>query len=244
MSSLDYVGAIRADTDALANAATRAGLDAQVPSCPEWSVSDLLEHIGRVHRWAAASLDRDPSAPFRSSRDSGIEAPDPAARIDWVREGGAALADALESRSPDDPAWTWAPPQTVAFWCRRQAHETAMHRVDAELASGDPSPITPELAADGIDELLGFLPHRPWADPITGNGETVHLHCTDVEGEWLVRLGADGLEVEREHAKGDVAARGNASALLCWTMGRGPIDAIEVHGDAALLDRWREITTL
>jgi hypothetical protein len=81
----------------------------------------------------------------------------------------------------------------------------------------------------------------PWRkDDGPRAGETIHLHCTDVDGEWLVRLAPDGLEVTREHAKGDVAAKGGASDLLCWLLGRGPIDDIEVFGDAALLDRWRE----
>jgi predicted lipid carrier protein YhbT len=113
-----------------------------------------------------------------------------------------------------------------------------MHRVDAQLAAGAPTPIEAELAADGIDELLSLVGTRP---PAAGSGETIHLHCTDVEGEWMIRLGADGLEVTREHAKGDVAVRGTASALLCWTMGRGSDDGLEVFGDALLVERWREI---
>jgi uncharacterized protein (TIGR03083 family) len=241
--SIDYIAAIRSNTDALADAAKSAGIDAQVPSCPEWSVSDLLGHMGTVHRWAAMNLDRDPGAEFMRSRDAGIDVPDPAARIEWVREGGAALADALAARSPDDPAWTWAPPHTVRFWHRRQAHETAMHRVDAELAAGAPGPIDAELAADGIDELLGIVDTRPWLEPIRGEGESLHFHCTDVDGEWTVRLEPDAMLVAREHAKGDVALRGPASALLCWMQGRGPIDALEAHGDRGLLDRWREVAT-
>jgi uncharacterized protein (TIGR03083 family) len=134
------------------------------------------------------------------------------------------------------------PPATVGFWQRRQAHETAMHRIDAEAAAGDVHPIDAELAADGIDEWLELVAHTPWRQPPTGDGETLHFHCTDVTGEWLLRLQPDGLEVEREHAKGDVAARGAASDLLCWLQGRGPIDLLEVFGDEMLLARWRDVT--
>jgi uncharacterized protein (TIGR03083 family) len=239
VTSLDYVAAIRAEAAALADAADAAGLDARVPSCPEWGTADLLEHIGTVHRWAAMSAQRDPGGPFRSSREAGIEVPPPDARVAWVREGASLLADTLASLDPEKPAWTFVPPHNVGFWRRRQTHETTMHRVDAQLAAGSmPSPIDAAFAADGIDELLALVRTRRSA---SGSGESIHLHCTDVEGEWLIRLGADGLEVTREHAKGDVAVRGTASALLCWTMGRGPEDALEVFGDATLLERWREL---
>src|SRR5258706_8497819 len=98
-----------------------------------------------------------------SSRQSGIEAPaDAAARPSWVREGAEHLAATLESHSPDDVCWTWAPPANVGFWRRRQAHETAMHRVDAQLASGAAEPIEPALAADAIDEWVSLLPNMPW----------------------------------------------------------------------------------
>ena len=76
-----------------------------------------------------------------------------------------------------------------------------------------------------------------------GAGESIHLHCTDVEGEWTVELGPEGVALERAHAKGDVAARGAASDLLCWLQGRGTTDPLEVFGDASLLTRWREQAT-
>ncbi|MSO78544.1 MAG: maleylpyruvate isomerase family mycothiol-dependent enzyme [Acidimicrobiia bacterium] len=243
MADLDYISSIRDNASALADAAESAGPDAQVPSCPEWSVADLLGHMGTVHRWAASNCDREPSKEFMRSRDAGIEVPDDrSGRPAWVREGAALLADTLAAHSPDDPCWTFAPPATVGFWCRRQAHETAMHRVDAQLAAGAVQPIDAPLAADGIDELLWLLPNRPWApDKLTGASESLHLHCDDVEGEWLLRLAPTGLEVERVHAKGDVAVRGAASDLLVWLMGRGPIEPLEVFGDEAQLARWREV---
>ena len=242
-SSLDFIDAIRTDAEALADGAERAGLDAPVPSCPDWRVSDLLAHIGLVHRWAAANCDRKPDDAFMRSTAMG-EAPEESARVGWMREGAAQLVDVLASHGADDPCWTWAPPQTVGFWQRRMAHETAMHRVDAQLAAGIPQAIPAELAADGIDEWLWLLPRRPWAPGVgEGKGESLHFHCTDVEGEWLVRLNADGLDVEREHAKGDVALRGAASDLLCWMMGRGSLEPLEAFGDEGLLDHWREVAT-
>jgi predicted lipid carrier protein YhbT len=84
------------------------------------------------------------------------------------------------------------------------------------------------------------LPNMPWCEDPGGDGETIHLHCTDVDGEWVATLAPTGLEVERAHAKADVAARGSASDLLCWVMGRGPIDPLEIFGDRPLLERWRD----
>jgi uncharacterized protein (TIGR03083 family) len=241
-TDLDFFGAVCADAEALAGAGERAGLDAPVPSCPDWKVTDLLAHIGMVHRWAAANCERAPDDPYLPPNEMG-SAPDGSARVEWVRAGAGELLDVLTAHKPDDKCWTWAPPQNVGFWQRRMAHETAMHRVDAQLAAGAPESIDADLAADGIDEWLWLLPRRPWASNVEGSGETVHFHCTDVEGEWLVRLAKEGLDVQREHAKGDVAIRGGASDLLFWMMGRGTSDPLEIFGDAGLLDRWREVAT-
>jgi uncharacterized protein (TIGR03083 family) len=240
MGPAAYLAAIRDNATELVDAAELAGSDARVPTCPEWTVADLLGHIGRVHRWAAGNAERAPDDGFWPGSE--IEIPPPAARPAWVRDGARELAATLD-RAPDQPAWTWMTPNTIGFWQRRQAHETAMHRVDAQAASGDAHAIDGELAADGIDEWLQIVGNTPWRPPPTGNGESLHFHCTDVEGEWMVRLVPDGVEIERVHAKGDVAVRGTASDVLCWLQGRGPVTRLEVFGDASLLDHWREVAT-
>jgi len=234
-----YLDAIRSNATALVDAATAAGLDASVPSCPDWTVADLLAHVGRVHRWAAGNSVRSPDDGFWAGDE--IQIPEPDARAGWVRDGVEPLMFALD-RSADEPAWTFVPPPTLGFWQRRQAQETTMHRIDAQLAAGTVDPIDPALAADGIDELLWLLPRRPWVGPITGNGETVHLHCTDIEGEWVIAFAPDGLQVERVHAKGDLAVRGSASDLLLWCSGRAGVESLDVFGDAALLATFRSAT--
>jgi uncharacterized protein (TIGR03083 family) len=138
--------------------------------------------------------------------------------------------------------WTWTSDQTARFWARRQAQELAIHRWDAQTAAGEPRPIDRALAVDGIQEVFDILPERPGVAPIRGAGETIHLHCTDGDGEWLIRLGADGIVVTNEHAKGDVAARGTASDLMLLVWGRIPPAGVDVFGDAALLARWQELT--
>jgi uncharacterized protein (TIGR03083 family) len=226
-----YLAAVRTESANLRRAAEQAGLDAPVPSCPDWDVAALLAHMGRTHRWAAACIEADAFvAPGDLPRPPGRDELDR-----WVRDGADHLLDVLD-RAPDTPAWTWAPAGTVGFWQRRQAHETAVHRVDAELAAGDPTPIPGDLAADGIDEWLALLPSRRGVPPPTGHGETVHLHCTDRAGEWLVRLTGDGPEIERVHAKGDVAVRGSASDLLLVVLRRLPPDRVEVLGEPPVLE--------
>jgi uncharacterized protein (TIGR03083 family) len=239
LSHDEYVAAVRSDGAALARAAATAGLDAPVPSCPLWSVTDLLGHVGRIHHWVTQLVVERVTE--RGPHWSEAVAPDEPELLAWFTDGVTQLADALAAAGPDAPVWSWTPDATSGFWARRQAHETSIHRYDAQLAAGAPQPLAGALAADGIDELFAVTPHRPTASQMRGAGETVHVHCTDRDGEWLVRLGSDGMDVTREHAKGDVAVRGAASELFLSLYGRTDTDALEVFGDAALLARFREL---
>ncbi len=205
------VDTIRTEGAAFVDAARAAGHERPLPTCPGWTVTDLCAHVGRLHRWAAEVVRTRPAAP--TSRWTQLSFPEGPGVVDFVAAGVGPLADALAGAEADEPCWSWTDRQTVGFWARRQAHELAVHRWDAQCAAGTTAPIERELAVDGIQELFDILPFRPGGPP-TGTGETIHLHCTDGDGEWLVRLGADGVSVVNEHAKGDVAARG-ARATCC-----------------------------
>jgi uncharacterized protein (TIGR03083 family) len=237
----DYIDAVRADGAALASAAAAAGLETRVPSCPLWSVADLLGHIGRIHRWVAQLVAT--RAAERGPHWSEADPPAANELTTWFAGGVTLLADALEDAGPDAAVWSWTPDATSGFWARRQAHETSVHRYDAQLAARRSQSLDGTLAADGIDELFAVLPWWPGAPRVRGDGETVHLHCTDRDGEWLVELVPDGIEVSTVHAKGDVAARGSASDLLLFLYGRVGTDALDVFGDAAVLARFRELIT-
>ena len=236
MQPAGYLGAITAESAALADAAERAGLDAAVPSCPEWTVADLVAHIGEVQQWARITVEQ--RATERISRRTLPPAPAPADVIAWFREQTPSLVAALAATDPATAVWSWTGDNTAHFWFRRQAHEVAVHRWDAERAGGDAQPIETALAADGVDESLAMLPYRN-LDGLPHDGETVHLHCTDIEGEWLVTLRLEGPAVERVHAKGDVAARGTASDLDLFVWGRADPAVLEVFGDLALLERFQ-----
>ncbi len=149
----EYLAALQREGRVLGDAAERAGLQAPVPSCPGWTVADLVWHIGEVHHFWGGVVQR------RATEHT--EVPKPARPADadllaWYREGLERLADVLAAADPATAVWTWAPQKDVAFIQRRMAQETVVHRVDAELAAGAPTPIDPRLAVDGVDEFFRF----------------------------------------------------------------------------------------
>jgi len=238
-----YVAALRADTDGLGDAAEAAGLDAPVPSCPAWTVADLTQHVGTVQRfWTGLVGSRSTDVPDFSAM--GGPAPEGDDRFEWVRAGGHELADTLVATPEDTPMWTFTGVGTVRFWARRQAHEATIHRCDAELANGALGSIGADLAADGVSEYFELFAMLPLAQAITGDGETIHFHCTDREVEWLAELTPNGVVLRPEHAKGNVAVRGPANAIMLAVWNRiGPDNPeLEIFGDRDLLDRWRRLT--
>ncbi|HEX7131869.1 MAG TPA: maleylpyruvate isomerase family mycothiol-dependent enzyme [Iamia sp.] len=221
-----------------------SGLAADVRSCPEWTVERLVGHTGRVHRWATSFLALGGAM---GEPDPGPRPPPGEAILPWYREALDGLVTELDRHDPSEPVDTFAGPSDVAFWFRRQAHEIAVHRWDAEdaVAPGGATPFDPALAADGIDEWLHLFVPRFLVDKGDGTpadlvGATLHVHCTDTEGEWLLTLTAEGCAVERAHAKGDAALRGPAGDLLLAVWHRKPLAEIDVVGDAdragAILD--------
>ena len=240
MENEQYLQHLERDSDALADAAAAAGPEMAVPSCPGWTVEDLLRHCASGDRWARTIVET--GSREHAATELPPDAPTGAALVGYFREGAQALHDTLAAADPDASVWTFSPAdRTARFWYRRRAQETGIHRVDAQLAAGEaPRPAEPELAVDGIDEFLTvFLPRL--ADKFGEVGDaTVHVHCTDVEGEWLVARRDGETTVTAEHAKGDVAARGSASDLLLFLWGRVPVDVLEVFGDADLLARFRQ----
>ena len=240
-----YVAALRADTDQLGDAAEAAGLDAPVPSCPAWTVDDLTRHVGAVQRfWTGLVASRSTDVPDFSAM--GGPAPEGDDRFEWVRAGGHELADTLAATPEDAPMWTFTGVGAARFWARRQAHEATIHRCDAELANGTLGSIDADLAADGVSEYFELFAMLPLAQAITGDGETIHFHCTDREVEWLAELTPNGVALRPEHAKGNVAVRGPANAIMLAVWNRiGPDNPeLEIFGDRDLLDRWRRLTAI
>lgn len=229
----ELIEALRTEGEALASVAADH-LDTTVPSCPGWDVATLVNHLGRVHRWAIEAIrtQSKDSPPFPKRPEN----PD----VAWFRSGVAELADLLAETDPDTKMWTFpGGGGSARFWIRRQAEETALHRWDAERATTSaPRPLETELALAGIDEVFDvYLAPRN-----VQLGGSVHFHATDSpHGEWNIANGADGgLLIGHGHEKADVALKGTASDLLLWLWGRPvPESGLEVFGDEAVLDRWR-----
>ena len=245
LDSDDYLAHLRGDALAMVSVA-RLQADAAVPSCPGWTVRQLLAHTGRVHRMAAAVVGHQLLTPPGADL-VGKPPADPAALIPWFEEGFEALIDTLTSAELSAPAWNFAGvPAVAAFWMRRQAHETSIHRWDAQSALGQVAAIGSALAVDGVDELFMLLGARlPQAKPDASSGGSVHLHATDTEGEWTVQIENGVLRVEPGHGKGDAAVRSTASDLNLFVWGRlDPLVSshVELFGDAAVVQRFAALT--
>ena len=239
MREVDYLQALRDEGTALATAA-RQGLDPPVPACEGWTVADLVLHTGMVHRHKLEIVRgrlAEPPSPWPPP------APPRTELLGWYEQGLEELHTVLEDTDPETRVWTfYRPDRTAGFWHRRMAQETAVHRVDAESAHGDPRRVPAALAADGVSELVEvFLAPHADGEPVGGRGESLHLHATDTEGEWQLRLLPAGVEVGRGHAQADASASGEASDLLLFLRGRAPADPLERSGDPALLPRVREL---
>jgi uncharacterized protein (TIGR03083 family) len=186
----------------------------------------------------------------QSETDDVAPPQDAGARSAWLRAGAHRLSRAVQEHGPGNAIWTWSFDRTARFWLRRITHDILIHRVDAEGVTGEHTPIAPDLAADSISDHLDTLSvlSGPKAEghpmnALRGNGETLHLHATDVDGgEWFVRREPTGVAWESAHAKGDVAVRGTAQDLLLVIHRRAtPGDTpVELHGDEALLADWIE----
>ncbi len=235
MEYAEHVDAVERETSAFARALMRADADAQVPTCPDWTVRDLAKHVGGVQGFWAHVLAEGTGRP-KPAFDA---EPGPAAGL-WVVQIGGLLVNELKAATGDTTVWTWDPSdQSAAFVARRMAHETAVHRFDAQLAIGKPEPIEAALAADGIEEIFAMCAAAP--DRMgRGEGQTLHLHSAE-GNEWLIAMNPDGLEVRREHAKGDLALRGAVSDLELLLYARPPIGDVERLGDEPVLDAWYHV---
>ncbi|MGI5471972.1 maleylpyruvate isomerase family mycothiol-dependent enzyme [Streptomyces sp. CA-132043] len=248
-----HCGEIVTQTDLLRSHLKGADLSVPVPSCPGWTVNQLVRHLGGGQRWAAETVggrvtEPLPDAHFRDL--SGYAGEDPAALDGWLAEGARELADALREAGPDAELWTPVPGERSAFYARRFAHETAIHRADAALALGVPYDLDEEVAADAVDEWLslGSLPmmfdYHPEMRELLGPGRTLHFHATDTApetaAEWVVDLTGDVIAWRRAHERAAVAVRGPLTELLLTIYRRRPAqrDGIEIFGDAELLDLW------
>lgn len=225
---------------------------AAVPSCPGWTVDDLAGHVAEVylHKAECIRLRAFPRPwPPERQRGAGLTTELDTA---WAR-----LMEQLATHDPADPAATWhEPDQTVGFWIRRMAHETVIHRVDAQLAAGIPVEAIPgDLALDDIDEVLTlFIGYgsTAWAEefaPVLEASDPRPVRITaTAAGEvrsWTVTVNPDRVRVAESspEAAADALpaaeAEGDADTMARWLWGRSEAGAVATGGDRALLDQLR-----
>ncbi|MER6849361.1 maleylpyruvate isomerase family mycothiol-dependent enzyme [Streptomyces flaveolus] len=244
-------------------------LSATVPTCPDWSLEDLVRHTGGALRWAGLLVRTRARENVPDEEVPGAAGPDArgdaAALGAWLAESGEAFVGAAREAGPDAKVWSWGGRHDAGFWARRMTHEVTVHRADVALTAGQPYRVAPDVAADAIDEWLEIVEFvqrtgtDPEANELRGPGRSIHLHATDAapgadaersemgvppaEG-WgrLIELGEDGFTWRPGHEKATAALRGPLTDVLLAFYRRLPLDApgIEVLGERELLEFWLE----
>ncbi|MCX4695016.1 maleylpyruvate isomerase family mycothiol-dependent enzyme [Streptomyces sp. NBC_01408] len=232
-----------------------------VPSCPGWSVSDLVGHLGSVHRYVGHILrERLTGAPdatdlslYGLPADPRVRAawpapdrapnrgPVPEELTEWFARGAGELAALFRELGPEAPVWTWAPEQTSGFWLRMQTIELALHRWDAASVTGEAGPLAPALAADAVAQTFEVMApaRRSWRVTPPGTGERYRFRRTDGPQSWTVAFAGDEVLTDPDPtAPVDVEAAGTASDLALFLWHRLPPTALRVSGDTGLLPHY------
>ncbi|TWP43984.1 maleylpyruvate isomerase family mycothiol-dependent enzyme [Lentzea tibetensis] len=222
------------------------GLDVQVPTCPEWTLLDLVQHVGKSHRrWAATVAAGPADAPPDESAWGGAEAVpvEREALLAWSAESTEKLLSALRESGPDRGCWTWwvgsQSPHTSGAVARHQVQHVTVHTYDAQITAGAPQPLPDEAALDGVDEFQSTCcattsawPHEP---------AVVDYHATEGRS-WRLRLSADGARIDRipageEPVAADASLWGTASELVLAFYGRISVDSLKFDGDRSVFDQ-------
>jgi uncharacterized protein (TIGR03083 family) len=230
-----YLDCLRSDSARLAEVA-KLDLTAEVPSCPGWTVESVVRHTATVylHKIEVLRLGRlpDPWPP-------NLEAREPLALYDEAR---AALLNALAQAGTSLETWTFSPSdKTSGFWYRRMALETAVHRVDVELAHDVATPIDRDLALDGIDEVLSLMLGGPWwAEGDTSSPVNATVRVTADGNSWTTKADATSATVTRD-TDAEVAAEifGDPTDVFLWLWGRRDTAAVQTAGSPEAVQAFR-----
>jgi uncharacterized protein (TIGR03083 family) len=213
-------------------------VDAAVPTCPGWTVTDLMRHVGEFTAFWTHVLCEGTGRPKTPWPDM----PEGAGIVDWYRGVGDSLLSELRATPPDQVVWTWVEDrQNAAFIGRRCAQELAVHRYDVEAARGAAQPIDVALAADGVEEIfvmVDVFTARGEDQSGRGEGETLGLRPADRGERWVIAMTPDGLDVTRAEGAADLTLDGAMSDLALVCYGRPALGDVTRTGDGAVLDAW------
>jgi uncharacterized protein (TIGR03083 family) len=237
----EYLAALSREGDLFAAAVGAGEPDATVPTCPEWTLRELAHHVGRVHHWASANIEAARPSPLTDDEERAAwgEMPGDADLAPWYLRARDRVVAALLAAPSDLVAFTFLPdaPAPRLFWARRQAHELAIHRVDAQLVTGTADPVPVPFAVDGIDELLLGFYSRPRSRVRSGTPRTLRVG-TDA-ASWLVSIGLEGSRAQRGDGPADCVVEGPAVDLYYALWNRLPLRDLHTGGDAAIVDLWQ-----
>jgi uncharacterized protein (TIGR03083 family) len=197
-----------------------ADLSTRIRSCPGFDLAGLASHLGGIHVWATAALvskEPPPRPPVGPTERLAL--------VDWYAASARGLLEALRTTDPTSACFTFGPPGTAAFWLRRQGHETRLHLWDAQASLGAPEPLDPDLAADGVAEVLSvFVPRQVQLGRTPPVERAVALHATDTADRWLLGAGAP---------VGTVSGPAASLLLLLWKRTSLDDPALRTEGDPA-----------
>jgi uncharacterized protein (TIGR03083 family) len=246
----EYCDVVAVEAAGFAAAIKGADPATPVPTCPGWTLADLIEHHGRSERrveYVVRNLSQEPVW----SKDVPADLPDEqVAYAEWFAAGVQPLLQTLRAADHEAPMWTRGEDKHVSYWARRILYEAVVHRADAEFALGLDPVIDARTGADGVDEFLTNLLDFPWVvdqqRELNSDGQTVHLHATDHDADWLITLGREGFTWRRGTGGATVSAEGAAGDLLLLVYGRlKPTDnRFRIIGDSQLLADWLEKSEL
>lgn len=259
---MDYVRHFGKEIAAFEAAAQKAAGDETapaLPSCPGWTMTDLVVHLGMVHRLVARVVgERMQQPPGGDPGEAGLpddwaawlppgRAPDdvpvPAALLDWFHAGAEALEERLFLASPDEPVWAWSVDRTVGFWQRTQAIEAAVHRWDAQKAAGDAATIDSSLATDAVRQAFEVMVplRRAETKAPPGDGEHYRFRRTDGPQSWTVRFRGDAVLVGPADGSCDIEIAGRASDLALFLWKRPVTGQLDMLGDTRMIRRYFEL---
>ncbi|WP_412738291.1 maleylpyruvate isomerase family mycothiol-dependent enzyme [Krasilnikovia sp. MM14-A1259] len=245
-----YFLELESETVRLAGLSHDADSQCPIPTCPGWTLEQLVGHVGRGHRWAAELIRRRLLEPI--PMQEAVVPADPDERSEWLTAGARMLADAVRAAGPEQVVWTWQKDRTAGFWVRRMLHDELVHRFDAELALGIEGDLAADLAADGVSDILETAATLSRPDigvssafaGLAGTGESLQFLATDTDlgpnCEWSVVRAPAGVTWRHGYDQAQVTVRGPALQLMLLLNRRLPVGTadVEIVGDQELFAHW------
>lgn len=253
--------ALKDHTERLAERACEVGAEASVPTCPDWTVTNLVEHVGQTLHWVSEIVERRITDPARLPTEMAVLPADTAAWPVWLSEAAARAAAACSDEALDAPVFNPAGDDRTGtgFWLRSLLNEAVIHGADAAAAAGHHHDLDADVAAELVTNHLAMLTSLGWAAQrpesaaaMRGVGETLHWHATDEPslgkaGEWFVERHPEGASWQHRHGTADVTVHGPARSLLLVLTRRlplsdGPANHVGIDGDVDLARHWLQHT--